>query len=84
METTFNKPVHEVRIGAIKAAVWANQVQGAEGDRTFYNVTLGRLYKDENDQWRTSDSFGKDDLPTVAKVAVQAHGWVASQVRPAA
>jgi len=65
------KPVHEIRLGAIKAAIWANDTQA--GIR--HNVTLTRLYKD-GEEWRSSDSFGRDDLPVVAKVADMAHTWI--------
>ena len=68
------KPVHEVRLGAIKAAVWRNETEN--GAR--FNVTFSRLYKD-GDQWQSTDSFGRDDLLTVAKVADQAHSWIFAQ-----
>ena len=70
-----NRPVHEVRLGRIKATVWANQTE--EG-RVRHNVTVARLYK-EDDQWKTSESFGRDDLPLVAKVADRAHDWIFNQ-----
>jgi hypothetical protein len=66
-----NKPVHEVRLGRIKAAIWENETQ--TGIR--HNVTLQRIYRD-GEQWKTSDSFGREDLPLVAKVADQAHTWI--------
>ena len=68
------KPAHEVRLGLIKAAIWANETDN--GKR--YNVTVCRLYKD-GDEWKQSDSFGRDDLPLVAKVLDQAHTWIFEQ-----
>ena len=65
------RPVHEVRMGRIKAAVWENDTQN--GPR--HNVTFSRLYKD-GDQWKDSQSYGRDDLPLLAKVADQAHTWI--------
>lgn len=65
------KPVHEVRLGRIKAAIWENETQNG----TRHNVTLTRLYKD-GDQWKDSTSFGRDDLPLVGKVADLAHTWI--------
>lgn len=65
------KPVHEVRMGRIKAAIWANESEN--GIR--HNVTITRLYKD-GDEWKTSTSFGREELPLVAKVADLAHSWV--------
>jgi len=65
------RPVHEVRMGRIKATIWENETR--EGTR--HNVSLSRIYKD-GDQWKDSSSFGRDDLPLVAKVADLAHSWV--------
>jgi hypothetical protein len=65
------KPIHEIRMGRIKAAIWQNETD--TGIR--YNVTVGRLYKDGND-WRQTESFGRDDLPVLAKVADQAHTFI--------
>ncbi len=69
-----NRPVHEIRLGRIKAVIWANET--SEGLRN--SVQLRRLYKDD-DEWKQSDSFGRDDLPLVAKVADQAHTWIFQQ-----
>ncbi len=65
------KPVHEVRLGRIKAAIWANDTE--QGVR--HNVTISRIYKDGN-EWKTSHSFGRDELPLVQKVADMAHSWI--------
>lgn len=70
------KPAHEVRLGAVKAAIWKNDTQSG----VRYNVTFGRLYRD-GDEWKTTDSFGRDDLLTLAKVADQAHSWIHAQTQ---
>ncbi|HYV32470.1 MAG TPA: hypothetical protein VEO53_15370 [Candidatus Binatia bacterium] len=68
------KPVHEVRLGAIKAAVWKNDTPNG----VRYNVTFVRLYRD-NVEWKTTESFGRDDLLVLAKVADRAHSWIHEQ-----
>ena len=65
------KPVSEVRIGPVKAAIWRNETTNS----TRHNVTFSRLYT-ENDQWKTSQSFARDDLLVLAKVADQAHSRI--------
>jgi hypothetical protein len=69
------KPIHEVRLGRIKAAIWENETQN--GSR--HNVTFTRLYRDDNGNWKDSGSFGRDDLPLLAKVADMAHTWIFMQ-----
>ncbi|MBX7165947.1 MAG: hypothetical protein K1X74_06320 [Pirellulales bacterium] len=74
MSTTKTKPVHEVRLGRIKAAVWANETENG----VRHNVTLARIYKDGN-TWKSTESFSRDDLPLVSKVADLAHTWIFEQ-----
>ena len=64
-------PVHEIRMGLIKASIWRNQTKSGER----HNVTVVRLYKN-GDTWKESNHFGRDDLLLVAKVADMAHSWV--------
>ena len=66
-----DRPVHEVRMGRVKAAIWRND--GEYGTR--HNVTFSRIYKTEVG-WENSTSFGRDDLPLVEKVAAVAHLWI--------
>ncbi|MCA9191070.1 MAG: hypothetical protein KDB03_04895 [Planctomycetales bacterium] len=68
---TQKRPVHEIRMGRIKAVIWENETQ--LGKR--HNVSLTRIYKD-GEQWKDSTSFGRDDLPLVTKVADLAHSWI--------
>ena len=72
--STKARRVHEIRLGRIRAAIWENDTQNG----TRHNVTVSRLYKDE-DQWKDSASFGRDDLLLVAKVADLAHSWICDQ-----
>ena len=75
-EQMSNRPAHEIRLGAIRAAIWQNRTQNGER----YNVTLSRLYKD-GDQWKDSASFGRDDLLLVAKVVNEVHSWIFEQTQ---
>src|SRR5712692_9980815 len=75
-EPPKQRPAHEIRLGRIKAAIWANQ--GDNG--TWYSVTLSRNYKD-GDEWKSSASFGRDELLTLAKVADQANSWIHGQAQ---
>ena len=67
-------PVHEVRLGAIKATIWENETSVG----TRHNVTVARLYKD-GDEWKQTESFGRDDLLLLAKVLDQAHSWLLTE-----
>ena len=73
---TKQKPVHELRLGRIKAAIWANDTDNG----LRHNATITRLYKD-GDEWKTSTSFGREELPLVAKIADMAHTWIYQQAQ---
>lgn len=64
------KPI-EVRIGAVKATIWQNETEAG----LRHNATFSRLYKD-GDDWKSTSSFGRDDLLVLAKVADLAHSRI--------
>ncbi len=66
------RPIETVRIGTVKAAIWPNKA----GERTRYNVTFSKRYRDAEGQWKTTHSFGRNDLLVLAKVADQAHSRI--------
>jgi hypothetical protein len=66
-----NKPTHEIRLGTVKAAIWENSTEKG----TRYSVTVSRIYRD-GEEWKRTESFGRDDLLTLAKVVDQAHTWI--------
>ena len=77
-EVSTNRPVHEVCLGRICGAVW--EQPGTDG-RTWHTVTLSRIYQTDAGTWARSESFGRTDLPLVAKVADQCHTWMYQQTK---
>ena len=65
------QPAKVIRLGKIKATVWVNETQ--IGKR--HNTQIVKIYK-EGDAWKETTSFGRDDLPLVAKVADLAHTFI--------
>ncbi len=57
------RPITTFRLGRIKAAVGENKAE----ERKFYNVTCSRSYLDEEKHFHDANSFGRDDLPLVAR-----------------
>ena len=66
------KPIHEIRLGTIRAAIWENQSRSKD---TWFGVTVSRLYNDGT-RWKDSSSFRRDDLPVVAKIMEMAYAWI--------
>lgn len=72
------KPIHTIRLGGIKAAIWENEV----GNSVRFNTTFAKVYRLKEDDrkaddngFRETQSFGRDDLPLLTKVADLAHTW---------
>jgi len=72
-------PVYEVRAGAIKAAVWANEAEKDGKKWTNYNVTIQRGYKDKNGKWQNTSSFNTSDVPKATSCMQRAYEWIISQ-----
>jgi len=64
-------PAHEIRLSGIQAAIWRNETE--QGPR--FNTTFSRYYRD-GQEWKSSDSFGRDDLLTLGFVAQEALRWI--------
>jgi hypothetical protein len=69
------RPAHTVRLGKIRASVWGNRTNNA----TWYTITMNRLFKDKNGKWGQSDSFGVEDLPTIAAITEELTRWYFAQ-----
>ena len=67
-----NRPIHEIKLGRIRASIWTNETERLD---LWFNVSISRVYRD-GDQWKTTTSFGRDDLPLVSKAAEMAYAWI--------
>jgi len=47
----------------------------------LYSVTLDRAYKDAEEKWHTSDSFGVNDLSAVNTVLDQTEAWLRGRAK---
>ncbi len=66
---TDTKPADEIRFGRVKATISMNTT---EDGQSRYSVVFSCLYR-EGEQWKTTHSFGRNDLLLLAKVADLAH-----------
>jgi hypothetical protein len=84
-----DKPVRVVRIRNIRGNVWANRLPSGQ---VVYNVTIDRLWKDDDQtneggevikkgEWHQSQSFGRDDLLIVAKIADLCHTFIYRKIQ---
>lgn len=65
---TNNKPVKKLQLRGISASVFENK---SENGILFYKVSITRTFKD-GDEFRTTNTFSRDDLPIVRELTRQA------------
>ena len=71
-----NKKPVVIKVGrGIRAKLWKNSNKNGQ----WYNVTITRVYKDDDGDFQDSDSFSRDDLLQVAFVAQRAFDYIINQ-----
>jgi hypothetical protein len=74
-----NKPEEKFRAGAISATIWKNKGNKAGKETEFYSVKLERRYKDNNDQWQSTESLGINDIPKAILVLQKSFDYIATK-----
>jgi hypothetical protein len=76
-EQKKQRPVHEVGLPfggcLLRASIWRNEAE--TGPR--FKVSFTRKYLEKDGKtWAWSDSFRRDDLLGIARIAELAHAWI--------
>ena len=76
----MQKPVATFRAGSVSCAVWENEVvvegPGPGQPRTMLKATIERRYRDKEGEWKSSGSFGRNDIPLAIYCLQQAFGTI--------
>lgn len=62
------QPVLKLSAGPIKLAAWENDREG----KKYFSVSIVRVYKDQNGEWKETSYFGDRDLLIVEALAREA------------
>ena len=65
------KRVHKIMVGFVIAAIWKNETKSG----AHFKVKLSVIYHDGTG-FKSTESFGFDDLLLVSKAADLAHSWI--------
>jgi hypothetical protein len=58
------KPVQKFRAGQVSCALWENELSLSGGRKIkALKATLERRYKDNDGTWKSSGSFGRNEIP---------------------
>lgn len=57
------KPVVKFRAGQVSAAIWENEITVNGRRATMLKASVERRYKDKDGQWKSSNSFSRNEIP---------------------
>jgi hypothetical protein len=76
----MKKPLMKFRAShGVSAAIWENNAEVNGRSVTMLKATVERRYKDSNGDWKSSGSFGRNELPMAILVMCQAFSKIVSQ-----
>jgi len=76
----MKKPMTKFRAcHGVSAAVWENSATVNGKPVTMLKATVERRYRDSNGDWKSSGSFGKNEIPMAILVLCQAFFKIASE-----
>lgn len=56
-------PVEKFRAGQVSSAVWENDVSVNGQQKTMLKASISKRYRDRDGEWKTSQSFSRDEIP---------------------
>ena len=59
----MTKPVAKFRAGLGSAAIWENEITVNGRKVTMLKATVERQFKDKDGQWKSSNSFSRNEIP---------------------
>jgi hypothetical protein len=59
------KPVHKIRAGQVSCALWENEITVSGRKIKVLKASVERRYKDSDGEWKSSGSFGRNEIPLV-------------------
>ena len=57
------KPVAKFQAGQVSAAIWENEILVNGRQVTVLKATVQRRYKDKDGEWKSSNSFSRNEIP---------------------
>lgn len=70
-----NRPVKTMSLQGVRCSIFANQAERDGDTITYHKVSLARTYRD-GEEFKTTTSLGREDLPTAAFLLEQACAYI--------
>jgi len=72
----MSRPLKKFRAGQVSCAVWENEANIDGRSVRMLRATVERRYKDKNGEWKSSQSFGRNEIPLVRYCLDKAFGAI--------
>ena len=59
----MTQPIEKFVAGQVSAALWENEITIGNGTATILKATVQRRYKDKNNEWKSTTSFSRNEIP---------------------
>ena len=76
---TSNKPLHKLSASGIDLAIWSNLVDGPSGRIEVLKAQVERRYKAADGSYKSTTSFGINDIPRVQYLLAKAYDYILTQ-----
>lgn len=70
------KPVAKFKAGPVSAAVWENDIRVGNVTKSVLKCTVERRYKASDDTWKSTGSYGRNEIPLVIHCLQQAFAHI--------
>ena len=57
------QPIERHRAGSVSCALWENEIRVNGQQKTILKASLDRRYQDRNGNWKSSQSFSRNEIP---------------------
>jgi hypothetical protein len=69
-----NKPKEKIIAGAVSCALWENELTTRDGRQIpVLKASLERRYRDASGTWKSSNSFGRNEIPQAIYCLMKAY-----------
>ena len=68
-------PAHKIRFANLHVTIWRN----TSDKGPWYSVEPARSYRNGDETWKETTSFGTDEILILAELLRQAFAWIAKQ-----
>jgi hypothetical protein len=77
MDENKNKPLVNIKIGSVRAAIWKNQRQNENGNSfESVKVVLDKTYKDRSGNYCSTHSLDANDIPKAIFALIKAYEFL--------